>query len=51
MANINTCHVWAEDGEHVARNPHGEPMDVPLWIRKRFDKLGPRPGRWQTHGK
>ena len=43
MANLNTCHVWAEDGEHVAGLCDGGPMDVPLWITKRFDELGRDP--------
>ena len=42
MANANTCHVWAEDGEHVAGLRAGGTMDVPLWISKRFDELGRR---------
>lgn len=48
MANVNTCHVWAEDGEHVAGLRNGEPMDVPLWISKRFDELGRDPVTWRT---
>jgi hypothetical protein len=47
MANTNTCHVWAEDGEHVAGLRAGEPMDVPLWISKRFEQLGRDPATWQ----
>jgi hypothetical protein len=47
MANINTCHVWAEDGEHVAGIRAGEPMDVPLWISRRFDQLGRDPETWR----
>ena len=35
MANLNSCHVWAEDGEHVAAIRDGQPMDMPLWISKR----------------
>ena len=48
MANVNTCHVWAEDGEHVAGLRNGEPMDVPLWITKRFDELGRDPLTWRN---
>jgi hypothetical protein len=47
MANINTCHVWAEDGEHVAGLRAGEPMDVPLWISRRLDQLGRDPASWR----
>ena len=48
MANVNTCHVWAEDSEHVAGLRNGEPMDVPLWITKRFDELGRDPMTWRN---
>ena len=40
MTNVNSCHVWAEDSQHVAGLRDGEPMEVPLWITKRFDELG-----------
>ena len=43
MTNINSCHVWAEDSEHVASLRNGEPMEVPLWITKRFADLGRDP--------
>jgi hypothetical protein len=48
MANVNSCHVWAEDGEHVAALRDGEPMDVPLWVTKRFDQLGRDPASWRS---
>jgi Protein of unknown function (DUF2889) len=48
MANVNTCHVWAEDSDHVAGLRNGEPMDVPLWISKRFDELGRDPVTWRS---
>ncbi len=35
MANLNSCHVWAEEGEHVAALRDGGPFDVPLWLTKR----------------
>jgi Protein of unknown function (DUF2889) len=47
MANTNTCHVWAEDGPYVAAIRAGEPMDVPLWISRRFDQLGRDPQTWR----
>ncbi|MEY2523408.1 MAG: hypothetical protein QOJ66_1973, partial [Ilumatobacteraceae bacterium] len=43
MTNINSCHVWAEDSDHVTALRNGEPMEVPLWITKRFDDLGRDP--------
>jgi hypothetical protein len=48
--NLNTCHVWAEDGEHIARLRAGEPMEVPVWITERFAKLGLDPEQWRTRG-
>ena len=48
MANTNTCHVWAEDGEHVAGLRAGGSMDVPLWITKRFDELGRDTASWRS---
>ncbi len=48
MANVNTCHVWAEDSEHVAGLRNGGTMDVPLWITKRFGELGRDPATWRS---
>jgi hypothetical protein len=48
--NLNTCHVWAEDGEHIARLRAGEPMEVPVWIQQRFAKLGIDPTEWRNRG-
>ena len=48
--NLNTCHVWAEDGEHIARLRAGEPMEVPVWITERFAKLGLDPEQWRNRG-
>ena len=47
-ANLNTCHVWADDSDHVEAIRNGEPMDVPLWISKRFDELGRDPATWRS---
>jgi hypothetical protein len=47
MFNLNTCHIWAEDGEQVAAVRAGEPMEVPVWIQKRFEKLGLDPNSWR----
>ena len=48
MTNVNSCHVWAEDGDHVAGLKNGEPMDVPLWISKRYAELGRDPTTWRS---
>lgn len=37
--NLNTCHVWAEDGDHVTGLRNGEEPEVPLWISQRQTKL------------
>ena len=44
-ANLNTCHVWAEDGEQVADLRAGRPMEMPLTMQRRFDELRPLTGR------
>jgi hypothetical protein len=46
--NINTCHIWAEDGDQVRSILAGEPMEVPVWIVKRFDQLGLDPTTWRN---
>jgi len=40
--------VWAEDSEHVATLRNGEPMEVPLWITKRFSELGRDASSWRS---
>ena len=40
MANLNTCHVWAEDGELIPKLRAGGEMERPVWIRKRMEELG-----------
>jgi hypothetical protein len=47
MMNLNTCHIWAEDGEQVTAIRNGEPMEVPVWIQDRFAKLGRDPATWR----
>jgi hypothetical protein len=43
--NLNTCHVWAEDGEQVTSIRAGEPHEVPVWMTKRLEQLGIDPTR------
>lgn len=38
--NTNTCHVWAEDGEHLAAAADGGTPLRPGWERERLQKLG-----------
>lgn len=46
--NVNTCHIWAEDGEQAAAIAAGEPMEVPVWIVRRYAELGRDPATWRT---
>lgn len=39
-ANLNTCHVWAEDGELIPRLRDGAEMEPPVWMKRRMDQLG-----------
>ncbi len=48
MMNLNTCHIWAEDGEQVRAIRNNEPMEVPVWIVKRFEQLGLDPSGWRN---
>jgi hypothetical protein len=44
--NLNTCHMWDENGQMVKEIEQGIPMEVPLWITKRFNKLGLDDSEW-----
>lgn len=46
LTNLNTCHIWAEDGDQVTAIRSGGPMETPVWITKRFEKLGIDPAQW-----
>ncbi len=46
--NLNTCHVWDEDGEHVTAMKNGGPVDIPVWITKRYNKLGRDITNWRA---
>jgi hypothetical protein len=48
--NLNTCHVWDEDGEHVQAMERGEPIGIPLQITQRLAALGRDPAAWQPAG-
>lgn len=48
MMNLNTCHVWAEDGDQVAAVREGRPPEVPVWIEERYTKLGLDPQEWRN---
>jgi hypothetical protein len=40
---IDTCHVWAHDGPHVAAREAGEPIETPLFLTRRLAELGVDP--------
>lgn len=45
--NLNTCHVWAEDGEHVAALRRGDlPSSPPLPVLERLRALGRDESEW-----
>lgn len=44
--NVNTCHVWAEDGETVARLRAGGEFGTPLFAVERMVSLGLKPEEW-----
>jgi hypothetical protein len=44
--NLNTCHVWSEDGDQMAAINAGRPPEAPLQIVRRFRELGRDPGEW-----
>ena len=46
-ANVNTCHIWSEDGEHVASLRRGEVSKSPLLpVRDRLVELGRENEDW-----
>lgn len=49
LANLNTCHIWAEDSEHVANVRAGTWTDVPVWIKTRYAELGRSVDEWTAH--
>jgi hypothetical protein len=44
--NLNTCHMWDENGQMVTDIEAGLPMEIPLWITKRAKKLGRDESEW-----
>lgn len=45
---LNTCHIWAEDGEHVAAIRRGDRSDYPpLPVRERLRELGRDDTTWK----
>ena len=47
-SNLDTCHVWAADGEQVASLQAGRPIEVMLTLQRRFEERGVPPEDWPT---
>ncbi len=45
--NINTCHIWAEDGQHVALIRKGDMPDPPLPAQQRLQEIGRDLSEWR----
>jgi hypothetical protein len=45
--NIDTCHVWASDGEFTAAVLDGGEIETPIWAERRLAELGRDPGTWR----
>jgi hypothetical protein len=45
--NLNTCHVWAEDGDQVKRLESGGEFEPPVFAQKRMVELGLKPQDWR----
>lgn len=44
--NLDTCHIWAADGELVAKVRAGEEVPAPVWAVERLEELGRDPDEW-----
>ncbi|MEZ5375684.1 MAG: DUF2889 domain-containing protein [Acidimicrobiales bacterium] len=45
--NLNTCHIWDEEGEQVANVKAGVEMEIPVWAEDRLAALGRTPEEWR----
>jgi hypothetical protein len=46
--NLNSCHVWDEEGEFVGAIRSGEGIEMPVQVSKRLRDLGRDPSEWFT---
>jgi hypothetical protein len=44
--NINTCHIWDEDGEQVHAVLSGGELEIPVWAEQRLTELGRDRSEW-----
>ena len=45
--NLNTCHIWDENGEQARHVADGGDIGLPIWITDRYAKLGRDPMEWR----
>ena len=45
--NLNTCHIWDENGEQAKIAADGGDIGLPIWITDRYAKLGRDPMEWR----
>jgi hypothetical protein len=45
--NLNTCHIWDENGEQARVVADGGDIGLPIWITDRYTKLGRDPMEWR----
>ncbi len=45
--NLDTCHVWAADGEMVAASRDGGDPELPIWAERRLAALGLDETTWR----
>ncbi len=45
--NLNTCHIWDENGAQVAGMLAGAEMEIPVWAVKRLEAMGRSPEEWR----
>jgi len=46
--NLNSCHVWDEEGDFVTAIRSGDPIEMPVQVSKRLRELGRDPSEWFT---
>jgi len=44
--NINTCHMWDENGAMVSDIRAGQPVEIPLPVQRRLRSMGLPENRW-----
>lgn len=44
--NLNSCHVWDDEGEFVERIRSGEGIELPVQVTRRLSELGRNPTEW-----